>query len=476
VQMGLRQLMIDPLLQIVNLLMVGWALYFQIVAFQTGPGSQLGLILTIIGLVALISPTLVIMMGRYLQRDVSAVQMQNLAVSTLVGGAMKAAEEIQAMRAEPIFEKKQDNLLKTVLTLGLHQTMTVEKLNVLNRLPGDLVLVALIGLAVYATLRGTGGSPGTIVGLALLTPQFMGAVQGLSGFAINASMAWPSILLIDNILESKPDVTVDAKAKDYEKIEPLLEARDLVFSYKPGTFRNVLDQVSFTLPSGKVTGFVARPGQGKTTFFRLALRFYDPQSGQVIIGGIPTTEFTLTSLRRHLVLMSQFPAFFYDTVRENFLIARPNATDEEIRKLCEETLLWPILEKSYGENPLDSECAAGGPLSGGQKKLFALTRCLLRDPTFLFLDEPTTGMGPMEKFPLIDVMRTACLGKTVVVVDHDIIWQTHFCDHVLVLNNGKIVQQGPPKVLRSEPGLFKELFDQACQGFIPDSKTAGTPT
>jgi ATP-binding cassette, subfamily B, bacterial len=467
VQMGLRQLMIDPVLQFVNLLGVGWGLYVSIVAFQQGNSGQLWVTLSIIGLVALISPSLVVAMAKGLRKDVDAVQNQTLAVSTLVGGAMKATEEIQAMRAEPIFEKKQADLLETSLKLNLHQTFTVERLNILNRLPGDLVLIALIGVAVYSTLRGNGGSPGTIVGLALLTPQFMGAVQGLSGFWINANLAWPSIALVDNILESKPDVIVQPGAKDFETIEPLLEAKNLVFSYRPGVFRNVLDDVSFTLPPGKVTGFVARPGQGKTTFFRLALRFYDPQSGQIFLGGKPTTDFSLTSLRRHLVLMSQFPAFFYDTIRENFLIAKPNATDDEIRAICRQTTLWSILEDNFGKDPLDREFAAGGPLSGGQKKLFALMRCLLRDPTFLFLDEPTTGMGPKEKFPLIEVMRRVCAGKTVVVVDHDIVWQSHFCDHVIVLNDGKIIQQGSPQDLRAQPGLFKELFDQACEGFMP---------
>jgi ABC-type multidrug transport system fused ATPase/permease subunit len=208
---------------------------------------------------------------------------------------------------------------------------------------------------------------------------------------------------------------------------------------------------------------VARPGQGKTTFFRLALRFYDPQAGQILVGGIPVQDFTFSSLRRHIVLMSQFPAFFHDSVRENFLVAKPDATDPEIRLLSEHTSLWSILVNSYGDSPLDHPFDAGSRMSGGQKKLFALTRCLLRDPTFLFLDEPTTGMGPLEKYPLIDVMRKACFGKTVVLVDHDIVWQSRFCDHFLVLHEGNIVQKGSAEELRSEAGLFRELYTEASQ-------------
>lgn len=157
------------------------------------------------------------------------------------------------------------------------------------------------------------------------------------------------------------------------------------------------------------------------------------------------------------------PAFFYGTVRENFQVAKPEATDDDIRRLCESTELWPILESNLGPNPLDQQFAAGKLLSGGQKKLFALTRCLLLDPTVLLLDEPTVGMGPLEKSPLIETMRKACSGKTVIVVDHDIVWQVRFCDHFLVLDGGKIVQQGTSEELLDRPGLFRELYDEATQ-------------
>jgi ATP-binding cassette subfamily B protein len=223
----------------------------------------------------------------------------------------------------------------------------------------------------------------------------------------------------------------------------------------------VLEGASFLIPPGKVTGFVARPGQGKTTFFRLALRFYDWQSGEVLLGGKPIRELPLSEVRRHLVLMSQFPAFFYDTVRENMRVAVPEADDAEITAAMRLTGLDAVLEKSMGPGALDRPFAAGSGLSGGQKKLFALTRCLLRKPSVLFLDEPTTGMGPMEKFPLIGTMRRSLEGRTVVVVDHDIVWQSRFCDYFHVLNEGRIIQSGTAEELLAQPGLFRQLYEEA---------------
>jgi ATP-binding cassette, subfamily B, bacterial len=466
-QLALRQLLIDPILQVVSLVLVGCTLYSQMINLQQHGGSNLWFFFGPIAVFAIFATWLVTVMGRYLQRGSSAVQEKNLALATLVGGAVGASEEVQAMRAEGIFGQKHVKLLAEALQSRIQQSLTLERLNVLNSAPGEIVLACLIGLAVFLVLSGRTGNPGSLIAIALITPQFMSTIQTFSGLTINARMTWPSVALVNSILSSPSDIVESPNAKAFEQIGSNLEALNIVFSYNPDRPRNVLNNVSFEIPPGKVTGLVARPGQGKTTFFRLALRFYDPQAGQILVGGIPIQDFTLSSLRRHIVLMSQFPAFFHDSVRENFLVAKPDATDPEIRLLSEHTSLWPILVNSYGDNPLDHPFDAGSRMSGGQKKLFALTRCLLRDPTFLFLDEPTTGMGPLEKYPLIDVMRKACLGKTVVLVDHDIVWQSRFCDHFLVLHEGNIIQKGSAEELRSEAGQFRELYLEASQSSHP---------
>ena len=462
-QLALRQLLIDPILQVVSLGLVGFTLYSQMINLQQHGGSNLWLFFGPIAVFAIFATWLVTVMGRHLQRGSSAVQEKNLALATLVGGAVGASEEVQAMRAEGIFGQKHTKLLAEALQSRIRQSLTLERLNVLNSAPGEIVLACLIGLAVFLVLSGREGNPGSLIAIALITPQFMSTIQTFSGLTINARMTWPSVALVNSILSSPSDIVESPKAKAFEQIGSNLEALNIVFSYNPDRPRKVLNNVSFEIPAGKVTGLVARPGQGKTTFFRLALRFYDPQAGQILVGGIPVQDFTFSSLRRHIVLMSQFPAFFHDSVRENFLVAKPDATDPEIRLLSEHTSLWSILVNSYGDSPLDHPFDAGSRMSGGQKKLFALTRCLLRDPTFLFLDEPTTGMGPLEKYPLIDVMRKACFGKTVVLVDHDIVWQSRFCDHFLVLHEGNIVQKGSAAELRSEAGLFRELYTEASQ-------------
>jgi ATP-binding cassette, subfamily B, bacterial len=462
-QLGIRQLLVDPLLQISGVVIAGWTLYVQLVNLQGSGGGTAWISFLIICVFALISPLLINSLGRYLQREASAVQKSTLQLATLVGGAIAASEEIQALRAENIFGRKHADLLQQSLQARMNQSIIMEKLNVLNSAPGTVVLAALLGTAVYLVLLEKGGNPGSVVALALITPQFMSSIQLFSGLAVTARMTWPGLALVDSILARQPAVSRLEDSTEGSHPDGSLEAIDVVFSYPAEKVRNVLDGVSFKIPFGQRIGLVARPGQGKTTFFRLALRFYEPQQGKILLGGQSISELNLATLRSNIVLMSQFPGFFHDTVRENFRIANPQASDEQVVQICEKTGLWNILRNSFGEHPLDEPFDAGGRLSGGQRKLFALTRCLLRDPKVLFLDEPTTGMGPLEKYPLIDVMQQACAGRTAVLVDHDIIWQSKFCEYVLVLHDGKIIQAGTPQELKDQEGLFRKLYHEAAQ-------------
>jgi ABC-type multidrug transport system fused ATPase/permease subunit len=466
VQLALQHILIDPILDLVGMVVLGYTLFRALAGLASGSGTQVWWLFGAIVLIALCSPWLVSQMGQKLQRNARGLQQQSMLISSLVGGAMQAPEEIQAMHAEEFFDQKHRLALNQMLQSQLDQTMTVGTLNLLNRFPGDFVLIALMGLAVLIATTGVAGINGGIVaGLLALTPAFMGSIQGFSALIINLGMSRPALETIAEVLQPDAGIAKEYSKQDSAQTDKSIEVRNLVFSYRPGESRKVLDNVSFVLPAGKITGLVAKAGQGKTTFFRLALRFYEPIAGEILIGGKPHTEISLQDLRQQVVLMHQSPAFFHDTIRENMRMANHDATDNDICELCQKTALWPILVEAYGPNPLDCQFAAGAALSGGQKKLFALTRCLLRNPSILLLDEPTTGVDPGQKSDLLRLMREACLDRTVVVVDHDVVgWQIPFCDQFIVLDQGKVCQTGTAAELLSVQGLFKELFDKQTEG------------
>jgi ABC-type multidrug transport system fused ATPase/permease subunit len=461
--MTMRQIAVDMLLQ---LAVLGGTVALLIYNFQMkGPPPTMfghvippALIPLAIVLFAFISPYITGKMANRVRNVSSDMQEKMLALNSLVTGAMQSPEEIQTMEAEPIFSEKHDAQLQALLRARLKSTLTIESLNLVNGLPSWFIQVVMLAFGVFLAIRsGDAESAGNVVAIFLLTPLLMSPIGSLSAYIIMAGSAWPRIETVNKMLESRAGREERSGTLKVESVPPTLEAKNLTFSYKPDS-RRIFDDVSFELPPGKITGFVAKMGQGKTTFFKLALRFYDPQEGQVILGGRPVGDYAADNLYDHIAMMSQFPAFFHDTLRANMQMAKPDATDAEIRAICEETGVWSVLQAGANGNPLDAEFAAGRRLSGGQRKLLALTRCLLRNPAVLFLDEPTVGMDNQEKFGILGMIRQAAKNHTVMVVDHDLRWLLPFCDYFIVLSDGRIAERGTGDELLARRGLFYDLY------------------
>ena len=454
-QQALRSLAVDPILQMVSLVAAALLIVNQL---REVNGNLVWPIVGAMVLFGIISTALTQLKGeKPIFAIQSAVMDKRFSLTGLADSAVNSPEEIQAMDATSHFSQRYGSGLDQLMTLKRRQILTMEWINSAVGLPTQIVLAFLYGLIVFQAVGGHGNiRPGVFIVLAGLTPQLMLPFRTFAMLGVIANASWPAVELINRLMALENRIKDQPDAHPVESLAPSLEARNVTFRYNPGS-EKIFDRLSFSVAPGKITGFVARMGQGKTSFFRLALRFYDPEEGQILLGGVSTTSLSLDSLRRHVAMMSQFPAFFHDSVRENFKIAKADATDQEIRQLCEQTGVWQMLEKALGPNPLDQNFSAGKGLSGGQQRLFALTRCLLRSPTFLFLDEPTTNMSNDEKYQLIPILRAACAGRTVMVVDHDLSWITQFTDRLVVLDHGRIVQEGTAEELSSELGLFKEL-------------------
>src|SRR6516165_1538263 len=459
-QQAVRAILVDPLLQFASLCL---ATVLIVSALKEIHDHNAWWIIVLMVLFGVLSVSVVQAKG---EKPVYASQLefqeQRFNMSGLVDSAVKSPEEIQSMDAEGLFAERHSASLNVLMKLKRRIMLTTEMVNSAIALPTDLIQAVVLGLVVYQIYaNNTAVSPGTLVKLVLLTPRLMEPFRSFAALGITASSSWPAIELVSSLLEEENRIKDSRGSRHIDSLQPIIQVEDVTFRYAP-QLNKVFDHLDFTVPAGKITSLIARTGQGKTTFFRLALRFYEPEKGQIRLGGFPSTEFTLKSLRQHAVMMSQFPAFFHDTVRNNFRIAKESASDEEISALCRAARLLPILQEALGPDPLDRNFAAGAMLSGGQKRLFALTRCLLRNPTFLFLDEPTTNMSNDEKYALIPMMKAACVGRTVIAVDHDIPWLLQFSDYFLVLDGGCIVQQGPGDELLGKPGLLRELYSLAC--------------
>jgi ATP-binding cassette subfamily B protein len=229
---------------------------------------------------------------------------------------------------------------------------------------------------------------------------------------------------------------------------------DVVFSY--GGDRNVLDGISFHVRPGEVAAFVGPSGAGKTTITALVPRFYDPQSGRVIVDGHDLRSVTLESLRRDIGIVTQETYLFHDTVASNLRYGRPDATDAELEAAAKAANIAGFISTL----PLGYETVVGErghKLSGGERQRLAIARVLLKDPRILILDEATSSLDSENEAAIQKALEVAMRGRTSLVIAHRLS-TVLAADVIFVVDNGRIVEQGRHATLLARGGLYARLY------------------
>ncbi|MEM2028689.1 MAG: ATP-binding cassette domain-containing protein [Candidatus Bathyarchaeia archaeon] len=219
----------------------------------------------------------------------------------------------------------------------------------------------------------------------------------------------------------------------------------------------VFENFNLKVNPGEILAVVGPTGAGKTSLANLILRLYDPQGGRILIDGVDIRKIRLSSLRRQISLVPQEPILFKDTVRENIRYGKPDAKDEEIIRVIHDLGLEPII-KTLPEG-LDTMVSEGGAnLSVGQRQLINVARTLLRKPKIIILDEATSSVDPYTESLLQEALKRLLSGRTCIIIAHRLS-TTFLADRVIVLDGGKIVEEGTHNELLKRGGLFAKLYE-----------------
>ena len=342
----------------------------------------------------------------------------------------------------------------------------------------ELVVVAL-NMALWLAILSVGFS-GLVKGF-ITVGEFVGAVyilQRLSGHTFTfLQMGQQIFQAIGTIKDAMPVMTTPPTIIDRAGAAELsvpsgdINFDHIRFAYKAG--KPVIDDLSLTVRGGEKVGLVGLSGAGKTTLVNLLLRFYEIQDGAIRIDGQDIRDVSQTSLRRNIGVIAQDVALLHRSVGDNIRYGRPEATHEDIEqvaKVAKADGFIADLADSEGRKGYQAFVGDRGiKLSGGQRQRVAIARVLLKDAPILILDEATSALDSESEAAIQEKLNLVMEGKTVIAIAHRLSTIARM-DRIIVLDHGRIVEEGRPEELVERDGLFARLWKRQIGGFIPEDE------
>ena len=255
---------------------------------------------------------------------------------------------------------------------------------------------------------------------------------------------------------------IDAGGRDIALEHYDIRFRNVDFGYDS---RQVLKNVTFTIPEQTSTAIVGPSGSGKTTICSLLARFYDPQAGSITVGGHDLREFTCDSLLTNISMVFQNVYLFHDTIRANILFGRPDATEDEMIEAAKKARCHDFIMKlPDGYDTVVGE--GGGTLSGGEKQRISIARAILKDAPIIILDEATASIDPENEHLIQQALSELTRGKTIITIAHRLATVQN-ADQILVVEDGRIAQQGTHDELIRQDGLYRRFTEirQQAEGW-----------
>ncbi len=341
-------------------------------------------------------------------------------------------------------------------TARLFMWMHLSNSNSLIYVALSTALVLLVGIK-YGTQFGLGLKE-LIVFSGFIPAMFAPVQRVITSYSTYKSLV-PGIVATYELLDTKPTVMEKPNAKPLGEVHGDIVFDNVVFGYSKS--QKVLNGITFDIREGETIAFVGAIGCGKSTIMNLLLRFLEQESGTITIGGQDISDVTLASLREQVSKLSQFPFFLKDTIRENVRLGKVSAEQPEIEEACK---LAHIHDVIVNQIPGGYDCTVDVQVpSGGQKRLIALARCLIRKPEVLLLDEPTENLDAEQVNRLVSVIRQYAQDpgnrRTCIIISHDMNFVAGVSDRIIVIDKGRAVQTGTHNDLLQQEGIYKTLYE-----------------
>jgi ATP-binding cassette, subfamily B, bacterial len=383
------------------------------------------------------------------------------AQDTLADATAYASEQIGAMRILQAFTN--EKLVTGRFARAVDISFEAARSSILARSILTFVAIFIIFASVVAVLwfgsrdvLSGALSAGTLGQFLLYSVFAAGALGALSEVWGDLSQAAGAAERLTEILAEKPQIVAPQNPLPLPaKPEGRVEFRDVSFAYPARPDRPTLSNVSFAIEPGETVAIVGPSGAGKSTIFSLLLRFYDPESGSVLVDGVDVAKADPIAVRARTAIVPQDITIFAATAAENIAFGRPGASQDEIRAAARDALADEFIEKLA--KGYDTEVGERGVmLSGGQRQRMAIARAILRDAPILLLDEATSALDAQSETAVQTALERLMKGRTTIVIAHRLATVLK-ADRILVMDGGQIVEEGTHATLVRKGGVYAEL-------------------
>ncbi|MFK3590947.1 SAV1866 family putative multidrug efflux ABC transporter [Staphylococcus aureus] len=348
------------------------------------------------------------------------------------------------------FDKKNTNFLTRALKHTRWNAYSFAAINTVT----DIGTIIVIGVGAYLAISGS-ITVGTLAAFVGYLELLFGPLRRLVASFTTLTQSFASMDRVFQLIDEDYDIKNGVGAQPIEITQGRIDIDHVSFQYNDNE-APILKDINLSIEKGETVAFVGMSGGGKSTLINLIPRFYDVTSGQILIDGHNIKDFLTGSLRNQIGLVQQDNILFSDTVKENILLGRPTATDEEVveaAKMANAHDFIMNLPQGY-----DTEVGERGvKLSGGQKQRLSIARIFLNNPPILILDEATSALDLESESIIQEALDVLSKDRTTLIVAHRLSTITH-ADKIVVIENGHIVETGTHRELIAKQGAYEHLY------------------
>ncbi|HWU45605.1 MAG TPA: ABC transporter ATP-binding protein [Humibacter sp.] len=365
---------------------------------------------------------------------------------------MTGIRAVKAFRKEKRNEKEFGGLVEDYRHVNAR---TIQLFGIFD--PG-LVMIGNITVAIVLLVGGlrvaTGALPiGVLLAVLLYTRRFFDPMEEMAMFYNSYQSAAAALEKISGVLEEEPSVPDPVKPVDLWEARGHVRFESVTFAYKKD--RVILPEFTLDVPSGQTIALVGSTGAGKSTLAKLISRFYDPTDGRVSLDGIDLRDLHPKDLRRAIVMVTQEAYLFSGTVADNIGLGKPDASMEEVVAAAEAVGADEFIRSLPSGYDTDVN-KRGGRVSAGQRQLISFARAFLANPAVLILDEATSSLDIPSERLVQEALQTLLADRTAVIIAHRLS-TVAIADRVLVMEHGRIIEDGSPSDLIAGTGRFAQM-------------------